>query len=91
MTVRDFIAALALVALLRFLVTPTWPCAFVALGMFALAVGGFVMSDKRHGEELARIAAESRGAAESARSVVSDHARLEERIDRIERARAFGG
>jgi len=84
MTVRDFIAALALVALLRFLVTPTWPCAVVALGMFALAVVGFVLADKSKTRDMERVAEQAKAAGEAA-AAVSD------RVDRIERARAFGG
>ena len=81
---RLVLGGLAVSVFVRYLITPTWPCAVVTLGVFALAVGGFVLADKSKARDMERVAEQAKAAGEAA-AAVSD------RVDRIERARAFGG
>lgn len=99
---RVALGAVVLFAMVRFFLTPTWPCAFVVLGALVVAVGAHVVSDKRHEAELARIAEVAQTAATDARSALEQGhdlrrvaaeglAGLSERVDRVERLRALGG
>lgn len=87
---RVGLGAVALFAMARFVITPTWPCAFVVLGALMVAVAEYVaLTMKAASESL--VSERAASAEKSARAVADALQAVSERVSRLESVRSLGG
>jgi len=91
MSPRVVLGAVLVAALVRFAVTPTWPCAAVVLGALAVCAWVHVNTRLRRADDVQRLAERAKEADDRAKAAIDACSDLNARLASIERARAFGG
>lgn len=91
MTPRVALGAVVLFAMVRFFLTPTWPCAFVVLGALMVAVASETVVAWRRDGHLSALADDVSDLKATVTGLSASTDGLAERVDRVERLRALGG
>lgn len=88
---RIVLGAVVLLAMARFCVTPTWPCAFVVAVALVLAVASEAVVAWRRERFVAALADDVSGLKADVVGAAEARKDLSERIAALERGRALGG
>lgn len=91
LTPRIVLGAVVLFAMVRFFMSPTWPCAFVVLGALALAVASEAVTAWRRDRHLSVLADDVSGLRAQVVTLTEAKGALSDRVATLERGRALGG
>lgn len=88
---RIVLGSVALFAMVRFFISPTWPCAFVVAVALAVAVASETLRERTRSHDVDSAAREARQALEAARLIDEVVGKVADRVSRLESIRALGG